>query len=101
MNAPDAPSGTKLFLFCAMTKTSSELAEEAEKSLEILKTNFDDLSEEVTETENDADLPKSDIEQRAVLFSERVTQDLLALDGISISKGEGAEASRLVTAKQQ
>lgn len=75
-----------------MAQTPTELSKEAEKSLDILKTNYEDLEKEVSETEKSENLEVADVEQRALLFSERVTQDLLALDGVAISKSKGAEA---------
>lgn len=75
-----------------MAQTPAELATEAEKSLDILKQNYEDLEKEVTATETAESLEATDVEQRAVLFSERVTQDLLALDGVAVSKSKGAEA---------
>lgn len=68
------------------------MMEEAEKRLGILRGNLEELTKEVEETEQATELSLTEKKQRATLFGERITQDLLSLDGIEISKSKASEA---------
>lgn len=63
-----------------------------EEKLEVLRANVVDLRGEIEGTEKDSALKSADRAQRATVFSERVTQDLLAVDGVEISKSAASEA---------
>ncbi len=67
------------------------MTDEAEKTLRILRSNLTELTSEVEETEK-GQFAKADVKQRATLFGERITQDLLAVDGVEISKSKAEEA---------
>lgn len=68
-----------------------ECAEVADASLNALRTNYADLKREVSETEN-GELSAEDVAQRALLFAERITQDLVSIDAVDISKTKASEA---------
>lgn len=69
-----------------------ETAELAASSLEILRKNCDELQTELTETEESTTLTPEDVDVRVALFGERITQDLVAIDAVDISKTKASEA---------
>lgn len=63
-----------------------------EEKLEVLRANAKELDGEISATEADSELSGTDKKQRGTVFSERITQDLLAVDGVEISKSGASEA---------
>lgn len=71
------------------------MAEEAEKALDILMTNVDELTAEISATEegmSNGSVTAEDVKTRVVVFSERITLDQIAADGVAISKSAAADA---------
>jgi len=65
---------------------------EVEEKLEVLRANAKELAGEISATERDSELGASAKKERGAVFSERITQDLLAVDGVEVSKRGASEA---------
>jgi len=61
-----------------------------DEPVEVLRTK--ELESDITATQSDDALGQYDKKQRGTVFMERITQDLLAVDGVEISKSGASEA---------
>lgn len=68
------------------------MTEQAEQALKALRDSVDELKAEVAALEEDSEQTGEERDKKTRLVSERITQSLIAVDAVDISKDAATEA---------